>query len=231
MATAISPSGGATTATSVTQRLARLVCSRTVATATASDSASWVIRKRVVGESSSDEDSDRRYGHRGLSAAYLLSRAHDVVVFDANDYVGGHTNTVCVDGVAIDTGFIVHNRRNYPLLTRLFDELGVETQPTVMSFSMECACGSSWSSRRPWTAGSSLREIIRFLRTADDAEREGKTLAELVRDEGYSDGFLWHYLVPMTSALLVDGAGRRAARAGGLRDRVLPEPRDARAAS
>jgi predicted NAD/FAD-binding protein len=140
-------------------------------------------------------------GIAGLSASYLLSRAHDVVVLDANDYVGGHTNTVDVEGHAIDTGFIVHNRRNYPLLTRLFDELGVATQPAVMSFSMECACGVAWSSRRPWTAGAALREIVRFLRTAGSAESDGKTLAEFVRDERYSDAFLWHYLVPMTSAL------------------------------
>ena len=140
-------------------------------------------------------------GIAGLSSAYLLSRAHDVVLFEANDYVGGHTNTVDVGELAIDTGFIVHNRRNYPLLTRLFDELGVKTQPTVMSFSMECACGAAWSSRRPWTAGVGLREIIRFLRTAGAADVEGKTLAEFVSDAGYSETFLWHYLVPMTSAL------------------------------
>lgn len=140
-------------------------------------------------------------GIAGLSAAYLLARTHEVTVLDANDYVGGHTNTVDVEGLAIDTGFIVHNRRNYPLLARLFDELGVRTRPTVMSFSMECACGASWSSRRPWTAGRALREIVRFLRTAGNAESEGKTLRAFADDEGYSDDFLWHYLVPMTSAL------------------------------
>ena len=82
-------------------------------------------------------------GISGLSAAWLLSRQHDVVLFEANDYLGGHTDThrVEVDGrtLEVDTGFIVHNPGNYPLLTRLFDELGVATQPTTMGFSVQDA--------------------------------------------------------------------------------------------
>ncbi len=140
-------------------------------------------------------------GIAGLSAAHVLARAHEVEVLEANDYVGGHTHTVEVDGLAIDTGFIVHNERNYPLLTRLFRELGVRTQPTVMSFAMTCGCGIAWSSRRPWRAGGLLGEILRFLRTAGDADVEGKDFDRFLRDEGYSDAFRRHYLVPMTSAL------------------------------
>lgn len=140
-------------------------------------------------------------GIAGLSAAHVLARAHEVEVLEANDYVGGHTHTVEVDGLAIDTGFIVHNERNYPLLTRLFRDLGVRTQPTVMSFAMTCGCGIAWSSRRPWRAGGLLGEILRFLRTAGDADVEGKDFDRFLRDEGYSDAFRRHYLVPMTSAL------------------------------
>jgi predicted NAD/FAD-binding protein len=140
-------------------------------------------------------------GIAGLSAAHVLARAHEVEVLEANDYVGGHTHTVDVGRLAIDTGFIVHNEHNYPLLTRLFRELGVRTQPTVMSFAMTCGCGLTWSSRRPWRAGRLLGEVLRFLRTAGDADVEGKDFDRFLRDEGYSDSFRRHYLVPMTSAL------------------------------
>ena len=133
----------------------------------------------------------------------MPSRGHDdVELFEAGGHAGGHSNTVTHDSLDLDTGFIVHNEANYPLLTRLFRELGVATQPSEMSFSMSCGCGLEWSSRRPWRAGAGLlREILRFLRTAGDAETEGKSFDRFLRDEGYSDSFRWHYLVPMTSAL------------------------------
>jgi predicted NAD/FAD-binding protein len=147
-------------------------------------------------------------GIAGLAAAYVLSRAHDVVLFEADDHPGGHSNTVDVGSLPIDTGFIVHNRENYPLFTRLLADLGVATQPTVMSFSMECACGAAWSSRRPWRAGRLLPEIVRFLRTADGADVDGKSLQAFLDDEGYSESFRRHYLVPMTSALWSTPPGR-----------------------
>ena len=114
--------------------------------------------------------------------------------------VGTRTRS-SVAGLAVDTGFIVHNRRNYPLLTRLFRELGVETRPTKMSFSMSCGCGASWSSRRPWRAGRLLVEIQRFLRTAGTPMFAGKTFDEFLPTRGTRTRFRWHYLVPMTSAL------------------------------
>ena len=141
-------------------------------------------------------------GIAGLGAAHALSRVHDVEVFEANGYAGGHANTVSHDSLQLDTGFIVHNEANYPQLTRLFRELGVATQRSEMSFSMSCGCGLEWSSRRPWRAGPRLlREILRFLRTAGDADVAGKSFDRFLRDEGYSDSFRWHYLVPMTAAL------------------------------
>jgi predicted NAD/FAD-binding protein len=141
-------------------------------------------------------------GIAGLSAAYALSRSHDVALFEAADEPGGHTRTVRHDGLALDTGFIVHNVPNYPFLARLLDELGVRTQPSEMSFSVECGCGVAWSSRRPWRAGRRLLgEILRFLRTAGKAETAGKTLDRFTRDEGYSESFRRHYLVPMTAAI------------------------------
>lgn len=147
-------------------------------------------------------------GISGLSAGYVLSRAHEVELFEEDERAGGHTDTHDVDGdVRVDTGFIVHNRENYPLLTRLFRELEVETRSSVMSFSASCGCGVSWSSRRPWRAGRLLPEILRFLRTARVADVDGKSWDTFLRDEGYSDSFRWHYLVPMTSALWSTGPG------------------------
>ncbi|MGM3213615.1 FAD-dependent oxidoreductase, partial [Klebsiella pneumoniae] len=76
----------------------------------------------------------------GLASAWWLHGEHEVTLFEAGDHLGGHTHTheVEVDGLqlAVDTGFIVFNPLHYPLLTALFDELGVASQPTTMSFSM-----------------------------------------------------------------------------------------------
>ena len=79
-------------------------------------------------------------GVSGLTAAYLLSRAHDVTLFEADDRLGGHAHTHSVAGwagpVAVDSGFIVFNDRTYPVLRRLFAELGVSGRPTEMSMSV-----------------------------------------------------------------------------------------------
>jgi len=141
-------------------------------------------------------------GIAGLGAAYALSQLHEVELFEANGHAGGHANTVTHDSLELDTGFIVHNEANYPNLTRLFRELGVATQPSEMSFAMSCGCGLEWSSRRPWRAGPRLlREILHFLRTAGEADADGKSFDRFLRDEGYSESFRRHYLVPMTAAL------------------------------
>ena len=154
-------------------------------------------------------------GISGLGAAYLLSRAHDVEVFERAAYAGGHTNTVEHDGLELDTGFLVHNEPNYPLLTRLFRELGVETQPSEMSFSVSCGhCGLEWSGRRPFAQRRNLVsarfagllwEVTRWLRTAvrslDERDYERHTLEDYVAERRYSEGFRTHFLVPLTSAL------------------------------
>jgi len=81
-------------------------------------------------------------GISGMVAAYLLCQDHDVVVFEANDYVGGHTNTIDVElngaNHRVDTGFIVFNRENYPNFVKLMELLGVSYQPSNMSFSVQC---------------------------------------------------------------------------------------------
>ena len=79
-------------------------------------------------------------GIAGLASAWLLSRRHDVTLFEAGHYFGGHTHTHDAEQLGrryrIDSGFIVHNPNHYPLLTRMFDQLGVISQPTTMSFSV-----------------------------------------------------------------------------------------------
>jgi phytoene dehydrogenase-like protein len=79
-------------------------------------------------------------GIAGLASSWVLSRKHDVTLFEANDYLGGHTHTHAIElggrNYAVDTGFIVFNPSNYPLLSKLFAELGVESQPTTMSFAV-----------------------------------------------------------------------------------------------
>ncbi len=122
-------------------------------------------------------------GISGLSAAYYLSRKHEVHVFERDNRLGGHTHTVMVKSdrgqIPVDTGFIVHNDRTYPNFCRLIEELGVETQPSDMSFAVTEAGGSfEYSSRglggffaqkrnclspRHYTP---LREILRFNREA-----------------------------------------------------------------
>lgn len=79
-------------------------------------------------------------GIAGLTAAHLLRRKHDITVYEANDYIGGHTHTVpvTIDAASymIDTGFIVCNDRNYPNFLKFMDQLGVAVKPTEMSFSI-----------------------------------------------------------------------------------------------
>src|SRR6185295_6796486 len=161
-------------------------------------------------------------GISGLAAAYFLSRRHRVHVFERAPRLGGHTNTVVVDGsngaVALDTGFLVHNDRTYPNLVRLFGELGVATRDSDMSFAVSCRrTGLEYSSRgangffaqrrnlmRP-SHLSLLREIVRFNReapallTAPDAERQ--TLGDFLESRRFGEGFTHRYLFPMASAI------------------------------
>jgi predicted NAD/FAD-binding protein len=152
-------------------------------------------------------------GVAGLGAAYLLSRAHDVELFEKDARPGGHVHTVEHAGLGLDTGFIVHNAPNYPHLNRLFRELGVRVQDSEMSFSVACGdCGLEWSGRRPFAQTRNvaslpfhrfLLEVTRWLRTAVSTldTAEGLSLGQYVERHGYSERFRTHFLVPLTSAL------------------------------
>lgn len=160
-------------------------------------------------------------GIAGNVAAYKLKDSHDITVFEAADYVGGHTNTVDVieDGreIAVDTGFIVFNDRTYPNFIALLDELGQESQPSVMSFSVRADDGSLeyngaslnalFAQRRNLFRPSfhrMIRDILRFNRDAVVHERavsDTHTVGAYLDEHAYSREFLNHYLIPMVAAI------------------------------
>ena len=161
-------------------------------------------------------------GISGLTAAYYLHRKnHDVTLFEANDYVGGHTNTIKVDHqgeqFAIDTGFIVFNDRTYPNFRRLLAQLQVEAQPTEMSFSFRCdhakleyrgadlqglfAQRSNLIS--PRFLGM-LRDIVRFNKVATALTQSADdrlSVGDFFRQHRFGDAFRADYFLPMASAI------------------------------
>ena len=160
-------------------------------------------------------------GISGLGSAWMLSRQHEVVLFEKNRVLGGHTDTHEIDlgerRHAVDTGFIVSNPEHYPLLTRLFAELGVATQPTTMSFSahdagtgLEYNAGSlgglfcqrrNFFSPRFWRMLADLRRFYRESPSLLSAPEPGPTIGEYLQQNRYSDAFREDHLVPMASAL------------------------------
>jgi len=160
-------------------------------------------------------------GISGMVAARELHSDHDLTILEANDYVGGHTNTVTVelDGeqYSVDTGFIVFNDRTYPNFCRLLDDLGVESQPSTMSFSVRSDAddleynGSSlnglFCQRRNLLRPSfyrMIKDILRFNREAPkdiDRTSEETTVGDYLRTNGYSQQFAANYLLPMGAAI------------------------------
>lgn len=161
-------------------------------------------------------------GVSGLVAAAELHRAgHDVRVFEAGSYPGGHTNTIQVEtengSWAVDTGFIVFNERNYPNFERMLAELGVRSQPADMSFSVSDGDGGfEWATRgarglfaQPGHAldprfHRMLRDLVRFNREARELvgrRGDGPSLRRFLTDGGYSDYFVERLLVPQASAV------------------------------
>lgn len=161
-------------------------------------------------------------GISGLASAYFLSKAHHVTLFESGAYFGGHTNTVDVtlEGVTypVDTGFLVFNDRTYPNLIALFDELGVESHPSDMSFAVSRSQGQlEWSGTNLDTLFAQrsrmfspsflvmVKDILRFNRRAQQhlqyAERQGNSLGDLLTTEGYSTSFRDNYLLPMAGAI------------------------------
>lgn len=163
-------------------------------------------------------------GVAGLTAAYVLARAHHVTLYEADDRLGGHAHThelTSPDGRThrVDSGFIVHNRRTYPNLLRLFGDLGVTTQESEMSMSVRCeGCGLEYAGARgpaglfarPHNALRGaylrmLREIPAFHRSARRFLGRGTepdlTLGEFLDAEGFSRYFRTHFMTPLVSAV------------------------------
>jgi predicted NAD/FAD-binding protein len=115
-------------------------------------------------------------GVSGITAGYVLAQADHVTLFEADDRLGGHADT---HPTGVDTGFIVYNERTYPLLTRLFAELGVATQPSQMSMSVRCAA----------------RRLL------DHGDPGGQTLADFLRTGGFSRYFTAHFALPLVAAV------------------------------
>jgi predicted NAD/FAD-binding protein len=161
-------------------------------------------------------------GVSGLTAAHLLHKAHEVTVFEANDYAGGHTNTVRVDTADethhVDTGFIVFNDRNYPNFERLLRQIGVAHQPSNMSFAVSDEAGdfeyASTSANglfanrahlaKPWFHRM-LADVIRFQRAAREllAARDlpSPSLGHWVEELRFSRPFIDRLIVPQASAV------------------------------
>ena len=160
-------------------------------------------------------------GISGLTAAYLLNRKHDVTIFEANDYIGGHTHThkVNIDGkkYSVDTGFIVYNERTYPNFIKLLDLLNVERQLSTMGFSVKSI------SKDYEYAGESLNSLFAkrsnifrfgFLRMLYEMYYFGKkadssgigldasvTLGDYLKKEKYSGEFINYFIIPMGAAI------------------------------
>jgi uncharacterized protein len=167
-------------------------------------------------------------GVSGLTAAYLLARTHDVILFEAEDRLGGHAHTHEVPGAdggshAVDSGFIVHNDVTYPWLRKLFGELGVRVRPAEMSMSVRCEeCGLEYAGGRGLRGIFAqprrlldrqfirmLLQVRRFHRRATaflrDADDDLTTYGEFLQREGFSDHFIAHYAMPVVSCVWSTG--------------------------
>ncbi|MEZ5817004.1 MAG: FAD-dependent oxidoreductase [Hyphomicrobiaceae bacterium] len=157
-------------------------------------------------------------GISGLSAAWLLSRAHDVTLFESDGRLGGHSNTFEAAGCPVDTGFIVFNPVSYPNLVALFDHLGVPTQDAPMGFSVSldggkaeysgASVGTLIGHTRNLASADHWRmmiDLVRFLRQGPHWARtmadETVTLATFLKQKGFSDAFSRRHILPMAAAI------------------------------
>jgi len=161
-------------------------------------------------------------GIAGMGCAHLLQKKYELSIFEQNNYIGGHTNTVSVDEdgspVYMDTGFMVFNFETYPNLLKLFREINAPIKKTDMSFSVQHRptgleyCGSGinglFAQRKNIFNISFIKiliEISRFnkvsLEIIDDDNYKNHSLAQFIKEFKFSEEMLWKYLVPMSSAV------------------------------
>lgn len=163
-------------------------------------------------------------GISGLVCAHLLDEAHEVTLFEAEDYIGGHTNTHDVDingqSFAVDTGFIVYNNRTYPNFIKLMDKLNVSFKPTTMGFSVTdkkqkleyCTLTlNTFFSQRKNILNPRfylfIRQIVRFNKITNDLLKNdpdklaAMTLTEFLAEYKFDDRFARWYILPMIAAV------------------------------
>ena len=160
-------------------------------------------------------------GIAGMTAAHLLHGEHDLTIYEAGEYIGGHTNTVEVERegmtYAVDTGFIVFNDWTYPNFIGLLDRLGVASQPSDMSFSVRCedtgleyngtSLNRLFAQRRNLLRPSfyrMIRDILRFNRESVGLLNEpdpGPSLGAYLEQNRYSPPFIRNYIIPMAGAI------------------------------
>lgn len=161
-------------------------------------------------------------GISGLTCGYYLHQEHDITLFEANNYIGGHTATVDIElsgkTYSVDTGFIVYNDRTYPNFIRMMDEVGVRGVPTQMSFSVRNDSNgleynghtltTLFAQKRNWFKPGFYRfigEIVRFNKLAKQAQQNTRqnlqTLGEFLQHHRFSDYFCCNYILPMGAAI------------------------------
>ena len=160
-------------------------------------------------------------GIAGNVLAYHLHKDHDITVFEANDYAGGHTHTHDINinnsDYKIDTGFIVFNENTYPNFISLLEQLNVETQKSSMSFSVKCEktgleyngnnLNSMFAQRSNLLRPSfyrMIKDILRFNRECVSILEQSDitiSLGQYLKDNNYSQQFIDQYIIPMGSAI------------------------------
>jgi predicted NAD/FAD-binding protein len=161
-------------------------------------------------------------GIAGMGCGHFLHKKYDITLFEQDNYVGGHTNTITIDEdgktVYIDTGFMVFNFETYPNLCALFNEIKAPVKKTDMSFSVQHVptgleyCGSGINGLFAQRKNifnpkyiKMLMQISRFnsesVKVLDDPQYENYSLEEYIKAFGYGDDMLWKYLIPMSSAV------------------------------
>ena len=160
-------------------------------------------------------------GISGLTVGHLLNRKHDISIFEANDYIGGHTHTHKLNirnrDYLIDTGFIVYNERTYPSFIKLLDQLGVERQLSTMGFSVKStskdyeysgeSINSLFAKRSNIFRLSFLKMLYEMYKFGKEADSNGlglnvtMTLGEYLKEKKYSKEFIHYFITPMGAAI------------------------------
>lgn len=160
-------------------------------------------------------------GISGLTTAYLLYKDFDIQIFEANDYIGGHTHTIAVNkdhgNYLVDTGFIVFNEETYPNFCKIINKLGVKSQPAEMTFSVKCSrTGIEYNAHSLNTFFSQRKNILfpphyrmifdifRFRKQFEQLlqhDHDAEPLVPFLEGNGYSEQFINLFILPITASL------------------------------